>query len=259
MSFRTVFLLTFCVVMLFAPALRAQTAGVEQAAPDGAKPEAYRSTMFYRDELGRVETVIEAKKNNEPLPVEGGADRGPDAPEPQQRYVYTFPQFFLKSIMYRHAEDWVIWVNNKKITSEQPRVIPHLTVNGVTRNHVDFTYDFTTDSNIEIHSASADPRIEAQGQQVQFIIEPNQTFSLYGWRIFEGPVQPVKRVIDPQAKKPKNAADAIEGLLNEVDAAVEESKSKVESGDAEPPTEKGSETKGFQGLFNRYNNLGEGL
>lgn len=192
----------------------------------GAPPNEYSSTMFYAEELKQVDAVIEAIKSQQPLPDEEDNQAVAEVVPQPTIGNYIFPQFYLTSIVYQNAQDWVIWVNHKKITTKNQEVIPGLRVDKVSRDHAAFTYNFIGDANINASSQTADPRIKINPNEqiVTFTLVPNQTFSAYSWQIYEGQVAPMQLVINneqapPDTNVPTTGLPSFEELLGEDDPA----------------------------------------
>lgn len=108
---------------------------------------------------------------------------------------YTYPQFFLSSIIYRSPSDWIIWVNNTKMTQDDT------VINGIDLRvlSVDGKAAFFEWRPRKTDKVNLDAPTPADGSiktdfisgKVIFELHVNQTFSSYSMSILEGRAQPV--------------------------------------------------------------------
>jgi len=207
------YLIWLSIGLLSAVAAGAQEVSDSAVNEKPPRPEIYSSTMFYSEEVARIDIIIEALRNREELPEETADEKIESAPPaPVANTVYTFPQFHLNSIVYHGPGQWTVWINGRKMTSAQPKVLPGVTIDRVTRDRIRLAYSYAGDSQIRFRPNADDARIEADqfNQNVSVILETNQTFSLYNWNIYEGMVRPVTRII-----KPNEDSDADLSALNQ--------------------------------------------
>lgn len=102
-----------------------------------------------------------------------------------QRIVH--PQFFLASIAIHTPQEWVVWVNTLKLSSQYP-VSGDLTVQSVDETRATFIWK---PSQFLLYRDKKPPSgqpivINAERETIVFTLYPNQTFSSYTMRIDEG-------------------------------------------------------------------------
>lgn len=108
--------------------------------------------------------------------------------------LFTYPQFFLSSIIYHSVDDWVVWINDKKITQNSGVTTDGLRIINIDKGKVVFQWKpQKMDRIADIGESSQDSpvRVNQMKGTVEFLLQPNQTFSSYAMRIVEGRVQPV--------------------------------------------------------------------
>jgi hypothetical protein len=113
------------------------------------------------------------------------------------------PSFYLGSIIFNNANDWVIWINNKKlITAKKADLkfsVPGLEIIGVKDNYVSFNWG---SRNLDLLSpnwqkkltynqkngqyTSNNKKIAVNNNVITFSLYPNQSFSVYDMAIVEG-------------------------------------------------------------------------
>lgn len=231
------------------PPEQPQEAPKEVDLRQGTPPVSYKSTMLYEEEKKQISQVIQAIKQKEPLPTENADQTREEAAPPPMLTSYIFPQFYLTSIVFQGPEDWIIWINHQKITSQKRNVIPGLTIDKVTRYEVNMTYDFTGDTNINVQSQSADPRIDIRPneQRASFTLEPNQTFSTYSWQIFEGYIEPARLALKPTRQQAAPSLN-VPGLEEIIDTDEQQG-----------PVQKQEKLPGIGGIMQQYKTIDERL
>lgn len=111
----------------------------------------------------------------------------------ENRY-FTYPQFFLESLVYHSSLDWSIWVSGKKITAEYPAIEGELKVTAIDKERVSFEWipvDMKKVMEIWDKWPNDDIKVDEYNKTVSFTLLPNQTFSSYVMRVLEGKVMPV--------------------------------------------------------------------
>jgi hypothetical protein len=106
---------------------------------------------------------------------------------------FTYPQFFLASIAYYSPDDWVVWVNNTKITKDSSSV-GGLRVVDIDKKTVHFEWDpERMDKIVDANDYSLDSpvKVNFMRNMVEFSLKANQTFTSYAMRVVEGKVLPV--------------------------------------------------------------------
>lgn len=106
---------------------------------------------------------------------------------------FTYPQFFLSSIAYRSANDWVVWINEEKITQDSGVSASGLKIIQIDNEKITVEWkpkkmDKITDSD---SSLSEPVKVDFLNNKVTFSLKTNQTFTSYAMRIVEGKVAPV--------------------------------------------------------------------
>jgi hypothetical protein len=195
-----------------------------EEAPQLVKLTTYQSMMYSKEDQALLNEVLDAIQKNQPLPgielipaptTEEDVEEEPEI-QIESRY-YRYPQFYLTSIAYFQPENWVIWVNGKKITSRQKKVIRRLKINEVSANQVVFESTLLPEDRSDFSSPSDDERISINESDriVTFMLKPNQTFSSYNWKIYEGKVkqvkEPTKKESSPTNSMLPNLSDIFSG------------------------------------------------
>jgi hypothetical protein len=150
-----------------------------------------------------------------------------------QSRFFTYPQFFLNSLVYYAADNWIVWVNGEKITQATPKESNNIRVNNITPESVTLEwFPLEMERVTEIWRSFPNDKVtvDMQRGQVIFNIKPNQTFSSYTMTVLEGKVLPVtvdvtKNVVPftfeapaEEEQKPEEAPDAIienDGIIQE--------------------------------------------
>ncbi len=106
---------------------------------------------------------------------------------------FTYPQFFLASIAYHSPKDWVVWINNEKITQDSGVSLAGLRILSINENNVTIEWQpenmdrVVDDGNIDGGLINVD----IMRNKVVFTLKANQTFTSYAMKIVEGKVPPV--------------------------------------------------------------------
>lgn len=107
---------------------------------------------------------------------------------------YTYPQFFLSSIIYHSPEDWVIWINNTKITSENSLINGiNLRILSVDSKKVVLEWIPQKTDKVDLANVDSDNNIKTDfmNNKVVFELHTNQTFTSYAMKIVEGNPPPI--------------------------------------------------------------------
>lgn len=107
---------------------------------------------------------------------------------------FEYPQFFLSTLVYRSKNDWVVWVNNEKITQQDVVSASGLKVIYINREKVSFEWrPERLDKIVDItdYSSDGDVGVDMANKIVIFTLKPNQTFSSYAMKVVEGKVMPM--------------------------------------------------------------------
>lgn len=102
----------------------------------------------------------------------------------EKSYIY------LASIMYSTPHDWVVWVNDKKITSSSNNRNKEIFVKSVEKDRVSILWNVSPSKLKVLLGSKADSlklRTNDAGQiEVKFALQPNQTFMLGSNTVVEG-------------------------------------------------------------------------
>lgn len=131
----------------------------------------------------------------------------------QERY-YTYPQFYLESLVFHTDTDWSVWINGRKIISSSNNENDEIFVESITKSQVTVRwrpYDMERLRENFQKQAVNDETVEIQDDAVYFALKPNQTFSSYAMRVLEGKLLPVtvdNKAIEKNFQAPPAATDA---------------------------------------------------
>ncbi len=106
---------------------------------------------------------------------------------------FTYPQFFLSSIAYYSPNDWVIWINDEKITQNSGISLAGLKVIQIDKEKIVIEWQPERMDKIFEEESSKDNPVEVDfmRNKVTFSLKANQTFTSYAMRVVEGKVPPV--------------------------------------------------------------------
>jgi hypothetical protein len=159
---------------------------------------------------------------------------------PSSRF-FTYPQFFLESLVYHSPKDWVIWLNSQKITHASANITTDIRVLAIDENQVKLEWHPAVMERIMDvwqKNPTEGITVDSANGTVTFSLHTNQTFSSYVMRVLEGKVMPVTIDTDQLPLKetvvPEEAADS--GII---------------------PAAKASEREGLGGLIDAYQQLEE--
>lgn len=109
---------------------------------------------------------------------------------------FQYPQFFLESLVYHTATNWIIWVNGQKLTQASPVEGAELSVLAIDKDKVSLLWRpvlmervNATWSQLPEHDSGV--MVHDKDKSVQFTLRPNQTFSSYVMSVLEGKMAPV--------------------------------------------------------------------
>lgn len=107
--------------------------------------------------------------------------------------TFTYPQFYLASIAYRSANDWVVWINDEKITQESGVSADGLRIVQIDSGKVTVEWKpQRMDKIADIASSGNDAvKVDFLNNKVTFSLKANQTFTSYAMRVVEGKVPPM--------------------------------------------------------------------
>ena len=174
--------------------------------------------------------------------------------EKPQQHFYTYPQFFLESLVYHSANDWVVRVNGHKIMPPLNSDETHLSVISVDNERVVFRWkpeemarvleswekrpeskeavkvekdnvpmqiDFNAPPVEVVPSALV--TVDKERRLVTFSLHSNQTFSSYAMRVLEGKVRPM--TVENKVSDLPPSSPAASGMLQGDAVAIDDSNS----------------------------------
>ncbi|NBV06983.1 MAG: hypothetical protein EBS06_07120 [Proteobacteria bacterium] len=150
------------------------------------------SLMFDDKENENIERALDSLKNNQLY-----------VPEQQQEVVKKVAQddseseslnsksyIYLGSIMYSNPQNWVVWINDKKITSEDNKKNKEIFVRSIERDRVSILWNISPSKLKVLLGKVADNlklKTNLAGEaEVRFLLHPNQTFILGSNSVVEG-------------------------------------------------------------------------
>lgn len=162
---------------------------MEDIPPEQAQ---YKSIMFTDQEIALIGDSLKAFKAGTTIAGPGGAKA-----EPQIR------SYHLNTIIYKSKEQWSVWLNNKRITSEEadgPLKIDNVseyfvTIRWLTNELDQITPDWRRklilvgNNKYKARPEDGNIQVEVKDQTaavVSFRLSPNQTFDVNGMKIKEG-------------------------------------------------------------------------
>lgn len=158
------------------------------------------SLMFDDDENNNVERALDSFRNNQQFVPEeseeerliNAKNRGEADERAKEKEMAENEESFihLASIIYFNAKDWAIWVNDQKITYESNDPKKELYLISVANNSVKLMWKISLSKWKILSGQRPDappPNINANNQvEIEFELQPNQTFSLKTGKITEG-------------------------------------------------------------------------
>jgi hypothetical protein len=188
------------------PAL-AQTPPADTAAPKEVTHPAQvvpiRSLFFSPDEIRALNQAIATYTRNKAKPVEkkAGAEdfldkltRGATQPAPtvQAERYFTYPQFFLESLVYHTPLDWSVRINGQRYTlDDRKKADLEIVLADKDRVVVQWTPANMDRVREVVLSEKNMEGVDLKRGLVVFTLRPNQTFSSFVMRVLEGKVRPV--------------------------------------------------------------------
>lgn len=187
------------------------------------------SLMFDDKESDNIERAVDSFKSNQTyIPDEDQEEIKPEkesgekeeaAAEKERKEQDEFNQksyIYLASIMYSTSQDWVVWINDKKITSESNKKNKELFLDSVQKDKVSILWNVSPSKLKVLLGKKADDlnlKANENGQiEVRFSLQQNQTFMLGSNSVVEGKMitnMLKKKKID--AKKDGKTTDSTKG------------------------------------------------
>lgn len=169
-----------------------------------------KSLFFSQDDVDaihRAQSIYEKHKDGRAVDPKDGVEEDDFLNKLEKMTItktaptsFTYPQFFLSSIMFHSPSDWVIWVNNEKIAPSSGVSKSGLRILAVTSEKVTLEWKpEQMDRITEVtDNSKEDPiKVDVTNKTVTFTLKGNQTFSSYSMQIVEGKVMPVTVSLKP--------------------------------------------------------------
>ncbi len=180
------------------------------------------SLMFDDKESDNIERAIDSLKSNQVyVPEEGEGEVNPASDQKKKEEVEIKEKekqnefneksyIYLASIMYSTPQDWVVWINDKKITSETNKKTKELYLKSVQKDQVSILWSVSASKLKVLLGKKADDlnlKINENNQiEVKFVLQPNQTFVLGSNSVVEG--KAVVSMLKKKEPEKNNAGDA---------------------------------------------------
>jgi hypothetical protein len=150
------------------------------------------SLMFDEEENDSINRAADSLKNNQIYVPNDKTEKEQDdttkkaeeKSENEKSYIY------LGSIIYFTPKDWVVWVNEKKITPENNKKENELYLRSIQKDQISLVWTLAVSKwkiLSGLDSEELAPKINDNNQvEVQFDLKPNQTFILNSNNVVEG-------------------------------------------------------------------------
>lgn len=112
----------------------------------------------------------------------------------QTQTKFTYPQFFLSSILYHSPKDWVVWINSEKFTNNNTTNLSDLKIVDINNEKVTLEWSPKQMSKISEVSDKEQKKlikVDIINNKIAFSLKGNQTFSTYSMSIVEGKSPPI--------------------------------------------------------------------
>ena len=166
------------------------------------------SLMFDDQESGNLDRAIDSFKNNQaysPEDAESDGTANASANEDDKKKLEEAERLrkaeelknqeneksyiYLASVIYFNPKDWIVWINEKKITSKTNDPKKELFVESIRKDSAKILWKLNL-SKWKIISGRKEefaPKINAENQiEIRFELKPNQTFVLSSNKVVEG-------------------------------------------------------------------------
>lgn len=178
--------------------------------------------MFDDKENDNIEKAVASLANNQAYKPEG--DDGSDADKQKESEAQKKDQedfnrkshIYLSSIMYYNPRSWAVWINDKKITSDDNKKTKEIYLKSVNPDQVAVLWNVSPTKLKVLLGKKADDlnfKLNDAGQiEVRFSLKPNQSFVLGSNSVIEG------RIFNNTStfNNPKDTSAAITTKQNDV-------------------------------------------
>lgn len=164
-----------------------------------------QSLMFDDEQNNNIEQAIESLKNNEIYTpekdktgqkLESENDKKKAAAEKAEQVRKKIEEeneksyIYLASIIFFTPNDWVVWINDQKITSQTNKKEKELYIKTIRKNGIRLLWKLSISKWKVLSGRTSEsfaPKINAANQvEVEFDLKPNQTFILSTNNVVEG-------------------------------------------------------------------------
>lgn len=155
------------------------------------------SLMINQDEKQGLNLAIESYKTGEAFlfddyeqeaVVEDRQDQINNDVEEENKNAFLH----LATIIYLEKDNWTIWINDQRISSEDNNPINEIFIEDISNDYVDILWKLSLSKWKILSRNNSDdlaPNINEQNQvEIRFSLKPNQTFALRNEQIIEGKV-----------------------------------------------------------------------
>jgi hypothetical protein len=210
------------------------------AAPSVVSAKPQKSLLFTPEEIASIRAALGAigtsRANGEALPDFIQSLTGENSENVAIERSFTYPVFFLSSLVYRSPEDWVVRINQQNfykisaLSSEEVSIvsIDHKKVR-VRWRPADLAKIMPKWSSKTSKTVSFD----AKDGVFEFTLQVNQTFSSHAMEVVEGKLLPITEAI----------------------SAIPESSAQSSELPSQPVVEPQEQHEGLQGLIGAYKDL----
>jgi hypothetical protein len=187
-------------------------------------PEWEKSIMFDHESSNLLDVAIENYEKSKSRTITKSKSKGGGINDiiALSERPNKSPSFYLNSIIYNSANSWVVWINDKKISSavskDAKKLLPELEVEKVSADEVQcrwqtpflddispgWEYKVKADNKGELVTSEKNVAINSKTKVITFTLRPNQTFVSYSMDIEEGYVPEHILPVAAPIKHPEN-------------------------------------------------------
>ncbi len=165
----------------------AQAVKLKNKKGESSKIDSTKSLIFEDDEMIKINEAVDAAKNNTPFKLLEKTEQAPVAKgiKDEESYVY------LGSILYRSPKNWMLYLNNKKISYQSNNPEDELYIKAINSNYATIVWSMSVSKwRILTKKTQKDnPKTNANNQvETVFNLAFNQTFVLDEEKIVEGKI-----------------------------------------------------------------------
>jgi len=153
------------------------------------------SLMFSDEENSNIERAVESLKNNQIYSPDEGEDEAKAKAEADKKKIEEKTEneksyIYLASIIYSNPKDWVVWVNEQKITPGTNKKEKELYLTSINKDKVSIRWTISVSKWKILSGAKLDAPAPAVNEDnkivVNFDLKQNQTFILSANSVVEG-------------------------------------------------------------------------